>query len=588
MTGPQTFDWTVIDNALAGAKQGNMHVVLRIFVHYPDQPLRVPLWLINQGIQLRTIQSGEKSPQYDDPKLLAAFETFIKALGAKYDGHNDLAFLQLGLLGKWGEWHTYPDEGLLSDATKDAVVGWYKESFKVTPLQVRNPWKSAYEAGMGLHDDSFGFSTLDGPSNGGQEQTWFFWPEVKAAGQEDFWRKSVMGGETRPEIQGEIFESGYQAGTPNKQDFFTCVDVTHATYMFHHNAFVNGQALTGNELETTLDAHVELGYNYLVSKVAAKANGASKVTVDVTVEQIGVAPFYYPLSLVFKCDTTTEIVPGVEQLIDTGSSKIFSFSTIPADTDCLDNVEILLYTDHAHQDRPVRFAQGDDGRVQLSLPLPSIVRSDEQPQPDPPVPAPVAAPAPAPITAETPSSTVTGNESAAVFVDAGLENEDTSIVSGSETWANYVETTIAGADGESSIFQTHRWGEDFTYTISGLKANSVRQLTLGFAETYADACFTGRRVFDIAANGRELVSDLDVFDMAGGCNTAYQITKTVVVSTNGRLAINFKASTNNAMVAFIQIESLEGSVPSSVNNDDENWLQKFINAILLFIFGAGK
>ena len=272
MTGPQTFDWTVIDDALAGAKQGNMHVVLRIFVHYPDQPLRVPLWLINQGIQLRTIQSGEKSPQYDDPKLLAAFETFIKALGAKYDGHNDLAFLQLGLLGKWGEWHTYPDEGLLSDATKDAVVGWYKESFKVTPLQVRNPWKSAYEAGMGLHDDSFGFSTLDGPSNGGQEQTWFFWPEVKAAGQEDFWRKSVMGGETRPEIQGEIFESGYQAGTPNKQDFFTCVDVTHATYMFHHNAFVNGQALTGNELETTLDAHVELGYNYLVSKVAAKAN----------------------------------------------------------------------------------------------------------------------------------------------------------------------------------------------------------------------------------------------------------------------------------------------------------------------------
>ena len=579
MTGPQTFDWTVIDKALSDADKGKMHVVLRMFLHYPDQPLRVPVWLINQGIELRTIESGEKSPQYDDPKLLAAIKTFIQALGAKYDGHKNLAFLQLGLLGKWGEWHTYPDEGLLSASTKDAVVGWYQSAFKTTPLQVRNPWKAAYEAGMGLHDDSFGFSTLDGPYNGGEEQTWFFWPEVKAASQEDFWRKGVMGGETRPEIQGEIFESGYRAGTPNKQDFFTCVDVTHATYMFHHNAFINGQALTGSELDRTLDAHVELGYNYRVSKVAAKANGSSKVTVDITVEQIGVAPFYYPLSLKLKCDTTEETLPGVEELIENGATKVFSFTTIPADSDCLDNVEILLYTDRAHDGRPVRFAQGSNGRVQFSLPLPSEVgRSNEQPQ--------LPAPTQPPTKSQTPPTTVIPKETNAVVIDSGVENEDTSIVSGSTTWANYVDQTINGADGESIIFQTHRWGPDFTYTISGLTANSVRKLTLGFAETYEDACFKGRRVFDIAVNGQELISNLDVFDKAGGCNTAYVVTESVLVNTDGKLVINFKASTNNAMISLIEVDSLGGK---SSNTDVElGWLQIFINFIVALFFGGGK
>ena len=72
---------------------------LRVFLHYPDQPLRVPSYLMDQ-IELRTISSGETSPQYDDPTLLTALEQFIGALGAKYDGHKSLAFVQLGLLGK--------------------------------------------------------------------------------------------------------------------------------------------------------------------------------------------------------------------------------------------------------------------------------------------------------------------------------------------------------------------------------------------------------------------------------------------------------------------------------------------------------
>jgi len=95
---------------------------------------------------------------------------------------------------QWGEWHTYPDTGLLSDTTKDKVVGWFDAAFRKTRLQVRIPVESALNAGMGLHDDSFAFSTLDGVANGGIEVDWFFWPQVKAVGKENFWKKAVVRG----------------------------------------------------------------------------------------------------------------------------------------------------------------------------------------------------------------------------------------------------------------------------------------------------------------------------------------------------------------------------------------------------------
>jgi len=522
MTGANTFDWSVLDEALAGAEEKAMHVILRVFAHYPGKPLRVPHFLL-QEIDLHTLGNGELSPQYDDPMFLSACRKFIQALGARYDGHKSLAFIQLGLLGKWGEWHTYPDTGLLSDGTKDLVMGWYNEAFRTTPLQVRNP-QSAYEAGMGLHDDSFGYSTLDGAPNGGETVDWFFWREVQDAGQQDFWKTGVMGGESRPELQSSIFSNDYQARTPYHQDFMECVDVTHATYMFHHNAFVNGQPYSGSKLENALDAHVGMGYSYQVNKVAAKAESNGKLTVDVTVEQTGVAPFYYPLDLVFRCNGTKKSVSGVEQLVDNGDSRTFTFSGIPADS-CLERIEILLDSEHVHSGRPVRFAQGNDGRVIVNIPLP---QSGEN------IPS-VAGPS--------------------IFVNSGPEGEDRSIVTG-DTWENYSPVSISNyGDYNQEIFKTHRWGSSFAYTFSGLTPGSWKDVTLGFAETYEEVCKGNvKRVFAVSVNGKKFARRLNIFRRAG-CKTAFTKTKPFRVDANGKLVIVFVAKRNNAMVSFILIEN---------------------------------
>ena len=96
MIGNNRFDWDVLDNVLKEAASRYKHVIWRVYCHYPGRPLAVPEYLLDQGVD---IDFG--SPVYDDAKLLVALEQFIKALGARYDGHKSLAFVQLGLLGYW-------------------------------------------------------------------------------------------------------------------------------------------------------------------------------------------------------------------------------------------------------------------------------------------------------------------------------------------------------------------------------------------------------------------------------------------------------------------------------------------------------
>jgi hypothetical protein len=180
-----------------------------------------------------------------------------------------------------------------------------------------------------------------------------------------------MGGETRPEIQGEVFEESYPAGTvENKQDFMLCVETTHATYIIHVDAFKSSSPYTGKELENARMAHASMGYNFRITRVAvASGSAAGTATVDVTVQQVGVAPFYYPLSLVLQCQGAEKVLHGVESLVSRGESKVFSFTGIPADSSCFESVSLRLQSEYVHKERPVLFAQGS-GNVSLRLPLP--------------------------------------------------------------------------------------------------------------------------------------------------------------------------------------------------------------------------
>ena len=99
------------------------------------------------------------------------------------------------------------------------------------------------------------------------------------------------------------------------------------------------------------------------------------VDIDVTVRQIGVAPFYYPLSLNIDCDgiDTSRSRNGVENLIDDLDTETYKFERIPANTLCLRSVRVFLDSPYAYEGRPIRFAQGTDGKIDLNIPQPVAV-----------------------------------------------------------------------------------------------------------------------------------------------------------------------------------------------------------------------
>ena len=69
----------------------------------------VPRFLRDRNLTLHwysDLLGGGVSPDYSEPMLLRALEQFVTALGARYDGDSRIAFITLGLLGFWGEFHS--------------------------------------------------------------------------------------------------------------------------------------------------------------------------------------------------------------------------------------------------------------------------------------------------------------------------------------------------------------------------------------------------------------------------------------------------------------------------------------------------
>ena len=204
---------------------------------------------------------------------------------------------------------------------------------------------------------------------------------IYSFGYTEFYKTAAMGGEIYPPLQEKIFSSSYPTGTSFHQDFGSCADVTHATYMLNNYAFSPGYS--GTDLDNTISASQGLGYSFVVEEVKVEELDDNEVAITVQVMQVGIAPFYYPLALTLSCvGMSTMSQSGVELIIDKGSSRQFTFTNVPANDTCLNAVEISLSSPYAYSNNPVKFSQGDDGsKVVVSLPSPPTAPTPTAPTP---------------------------------------------------------------------------------------------------------------------------------------------------------------------------------------------------------------
>jgi hypothetical protein len=138
---------------------------------------------------------------------------------------------------------------------------------------------------------------------------------------------------------------------------------------------------------------ISCSYSYHVPRIeVATSSTASAVDISVTLTQIGVAPFYYPLSLGLSCSgMTKKTLTGVDSLKDTDASVTFTFLAVPTTTQCLGALALSFESAYLYPDRPMLFSQGN-GKIILNVPLPSGST---------PVPPPVQAPVKSPVSTPT-------------------------------------------------------------------------------------------------------------------------------------------------------------------------------------------
>ena len=268
-----------------------------------EETLGVPEYLLDGGLRMNsyTEHGGGKSPDYFNETLIETVIDFVGRFGARYDNDTRIGFVQIGMLGFWGEWHTYPHTAWFPpQATQNRIFDAYLEAFPTTLLMQRYPsvGGTSVRPRLGLFDDSFAYSTLSDK----QSLQWYFWPRVLAAGQEDFWKSSPMGGELRPELQRKIFatDRSQYVLSDDKQAWNKTVDTTHVSWLLNHYAFSGTPDAT--ERFVTNVAEQRMGYELWVSRVEVKQTAEGTLLVNVTLKNAGVAPFYYYLALSVKME----------------------------------------------------------------------------------------------------------------------------------------------------------------------------------------------------------------------------------------------------------------------------------------------
>lgn len=306
--GQDQYDWTALEELLNSVALRGHQAIFRFYLEYPGKTNAIPEYLVRGGLKVHKYVNTNtqpfppknvETPDYADPNLRKCLQDFIGALGKKYDGDPRIGFITAGLLGTWGEWHTYPRSDLwASQEVQAEVIDAYAAAFQTTPVLLRYPAAEgdamyAPTAGkpFGYHDDSFAWATLDTGKPGDE---WFFLAKMNKGGPtlSDTWKSQPIGGEIRPEAWGIVFDE--KIDVPEVQDFAACVQATHVTWLMDTGMFRTKAAEP--RLSRALDLVRTMGYEFHIPAVTVQREGQTlHVTVDV--ENRGVAPFYYDWSV---------------------------------------------------------------------------------------------------------------------------------------------------------------------------------------------------------------------------------------------------------------------------------------------------
>ena len=109
------FDWSLVDEVAERYIRAGRKIAFRFTCFESAIPYATPKWLADAGVPGRWYKHGvgivdgpevERAtwePHYDNPLFLEKLGRFLAAAARRYDGNPDVAFVDIGSIGIWGE-----------------------------------------------------------------------------------------------------------------------------------------------------------------------------------------------------------------------------------------------------------------------------------------------------------------------------------------------------------------------------------------------------------------------------------------------------------------------------------------------------
>ena len=258
----------------------------------------------------------------DDPVFLRKLDNFLAAFARRYDGRKEVAFVDVGTVGIWGEGHTGRTIQLSPEETQRIVkmhIDLHLRHFKKTLLvanddftcfnkvQTSSAMEYAHEKGLGWRDDSIMFER---PYWFHEEQAGRFWP-------------------TRPTI---VETAHYNHAKKKKhwsgETLLRSIEAHHASYCSIHG---DPMAIYNENREAIEKVNRRLGYRLQAKRISypgrVQSNAdpaiAKPFKVEFAFANAGVAPCYRSA---YPCLTLKTASGGIAAVLADGE---FDLSGLP-------------------------------------------------------------------------------------------------------------------------------------------------------------------------------------------------------------------------------------------------------------------
>ncbi len=208
------YNWSIVDSAAQRWIAKGRQVAFRFSASESggDQPYATPEWVRKAGAKGYFFTPGKGidpngknwEPDFDDPVFLEKLDHFLAAAAARYDGNPEVAYIDIGSLGVWGEGHTFSSTRLpYSPATMRRHLDLHKKHFKRTLLAVNDDFSHqgrglevllyARDLGITLRDDSI---LVEGGANAYHHAYMapYFWPQLPVVLESEHYGSSVKRG----------------------------------------------------------------------------------------------------------------------------------------------------------------------------------------------------------------------------------------------------------------------------------------------------------------------------------------------------------------------------------------------------------